>query len=126
MREILFKAKRVDNGEWIQGSLILNPFAYAPQIGNISYVGYDDTRKDVWGKWFVKEETICQFTGLFDKNRNKIFEGDILEIDVMKFTVVYLDGSFRLQFSNNKNRGQLYQERCNEMIIIGNIHEKQQ
>ena len=73
MREILFKAKRIDNGEWVEGCLVIdhsrpNLFEYRMQPVE-SGVLYAPP---------IKPETICQFTGLYDKNENKIWENDIL------------------------------------------------
>ena len=69
MREILFRGKRVDNGEWVYGTLI---------------------QRNICGDvWEVIPETGGQYTGLDDKNGVKIFEGDIHEYDGRHFAVKF-------------------------------------
>ena len=68
-REILFRGKRVDNGEWVYG--------YLYQDGLIGCNIFQT--KPHLAAYIVDPSTVCQFTGLTDRNGVKIFEGDVVE-----------------------------------------------
>ena len=68
MREILFRGKRLDNGEWVQGYL-------TKMWGTFHIV--DEHNENL--AYPIDPETVCQFTGLTDKNGVKIWENDILQ-----------------------------------------------
>lgn len=80
----LYKAKRLDNGEWVVGSLITNVFFRLGQ--NIPYIlcpdkaDYDcfEDFSEENGIFEVRPDTICRCTAMPDKNKKLVFEHDIV------------------------------------------------
>ena len=120
MREILFRGKDVDTGEWVYGY-------YSGPVGACECHEICDTN-DVLGSMVdVAPDTVGQFTGLTDKHGTKIFEGDIVRLDIagIVFNAVckFHSGSFGLVWHYmGADRWQAFTSICHvEYEVIGNI-----
>ena len=131
MREILFRGKRTDNGEWVEGYYIHRPTAVCIGESNPSCIWVPAADPDDDTKIFeVFPETVGQYTGLTDKNGRKIFEGDIVEGNSEYFTythpygkVVYDGGQYLISFDDVLEDIECLGAWANDVEIIGNIYD---
>jgi len=125
MREIKFKAKSIDNGEWVYGFLVktINPHKEIQEYCNTSI--YEGINISPFIE--VNPESVGQFTGLKDKNEVEIYEGDILRLEEdEKWYIIFESGQFcGVPFSSNKlvHQIKLHNGDYHQFEVIGNITE---
>ena len=126
-REILFKAKRKDNGEWVEGGYFSEPYTEKKFIicWNSFGLGFNEFIE-------VDPDTLCQYTGLTDKNGKRIWENDICDRkEKYPEIVTYNEGDWQLDYSYVFGK-EMHTDACNLgfyvcerncVEVIGNIFD---
>ena len=90
-REIIYRGKRCSDGEWVYGFYVESKCSWQGHKPHKSWIVPNAISNggffNILGRYAVKDDTVGQFAGLYDKNGMKIFEGDIVE--VYDFTSAY-------------------------------------
>lgn len=126
MREILFKAKRIDNGEWTEGNFVKTVTA--------SYIVVPYKHETILGEGKTIEvdpSTICQYTGINDKNGHKIWENDILVShldedypdDTTYIQVIWIESGFCTKEQGSDDREPLDDFTTQNFAVCGNIFD---
>lgn len=135
MKEILYRAKDIDSGEWVYGNFVETDEEYSNEptyaiIEKVCLHRYGGEYVDSgWHK--VDVETRCEFTGLYDRLSHKIFDGDIIEdiYEHKKFIVAWddMNACFALTIKNGGHTHYEYRDYemddTHEMEVIGNIYD---
>lgn len=125
MREILFKAKRTDNKEWVEGYPF--PSVRGKELNRMT-VFEPFSGGTAVNTYHIDHETVCQHIGLTDRNGRKAFDADkIYDPHENRIFTIYLDketASFCLRDDNGWMNKDI--SRLSYCEIIGNIHDKEE
>ena len=123
MREILFKGKRADNGEWVLSVNLIQKYR-------------NETKKVYFSKGIetsdyfeIIPETVGQYTGLTDRNGTKLFGGDIVQDEQSGYEYIIKWFQEYACYALADSRGNMAFDAdeiemfLNDLVVVGNIHD---
>ena len=127
IENIKFKAKRLDNGQWVSGDLVHSLDGKLNILGSVGEEG----RMAFSEAYQINSATVCQFTGMRDREGNEIYEGDVLEGEP-ECEIVFTKGTFAtrsIDYSGNVILDPLYYFQREDGVfdgkVVGNKFDKE-
>lgn len=119
MREFLFRAKRIDNNQWVEGYYVASMPLNTKKVDR--HLIIENTRKGT--TFLINPDTLGQFIDMFDVNGKRIFEGDILK--VMGYEGVLTAEWWTPHRGFGFGKGTLYcdETESNMIEVVGNIYD---